>query len=108
MYVLVVGLEYFIDVQDASRLHVAAAILPIQGERIFASAKPFNFNTVLEIMRGQYPVRTFMENFHASHDLSVVGPRTRAEKLLKDMGRSGFTLSEDSILTNIEALRYLG
>jgi nucleoside-diphosphate-sugar epimerase len=36
--------EWFVDVQDCARLHVACLINPdVQNERIFAFAEPFNF-----------------------------------------------------------------
>lgn len=35
--------EWFVDVQDTARLHVAALVNPnIQNERILALAEPFN------------------------------------------------------------------
>ena len=40
-------LEWYIDVQDTARLHVAAVINPdVQNERIFGFADPFNWKYV--------------------------------------------------------------
>ncbi|GME52371.1 uncharacterized protein K452DRAFT_290798 [Neofusicoccum parvum] len=97
--------QHFIDVQDVARLHVAAAIHPdVIGERIFAWAEPYNFDTILEILRKQNPGIEFVADFHSGKDLSVVEPRARAEQLLQDLGRQGFTSLEDSIRMNSEGL----
>lgn len=98
-------LEYFIDVQDTARLHVAAAIHPdVVSERIFGFAEPQNGDTMLDILRKLYPAKTFPENFQAGQDLSEVLPRARAEALLQDMGRDGWTSLEDSVRWNTEDL----
>ncbi|EXF86353.1 NAD dependent epimerase/dehydratase [Colletotrichum fioriniae PJ7] len=98
--------QYFVDVQDTARLHVAGAVLhSVQNERIFAWAEPWNFNRILEILRIHYPQRMFLENFHHEHDLSSVsGPRSRALEILNQLGRDGFVSLEDSILGNVQDL----
>ncbi|KAB5555072.1 hypothetical protein GE09DRAFT_1123420 [Coniochaeta sp. 2T2.1] len=48
-------MEYFIDVDDAGRLHVAAAVLP--NLRIFGFAERFNWDIVLDIFRKHMPGR---------------------------------------------------
>lgn len=98
--------QYFVDVQDVARLHVAAVIYPsVRGERIFAYAEPFNYDTILDILRKQNPEREFIPNFEGRTDRSVIEPRGRAEQLLRDMGRSGFTSLEDSVWMNTEPFR---
>lgn len=98
-------LEYFIDVQDTARLHVAAAIHPdVVSERIFGFAEPQNGDTMLDILRKLYPAKTFPENFQVGQDLSEVVPRARADALLRDMGRDGWTSLEDSVRWNTEDL----
>ena len=98
-------IEYFIDVQDTARLHVAAAIHPdVVSERIFGFAEPQNGDAVLEILRKTYPSRTFPGNFQAGRDLNQVVPRARAESLLRDMGREGWTSLDDSVRWNTEDL----
>ncbi|KAF4959266.1 hypothetical protein FSARC_10782 [Fusarium sarcochroum] len=98
--------QYFVDVQDTARLHVAGAILSdVQGERIFAWAEPFNFDSILTILRRQNPKKSFVENFHSSRDLADVGqPRSRSVELLQALGKSTFTSLEESIRLNTQDL----
>ncbi|KFY76595.1 hypothetical protein V499_03802 [Pseudogymnoascus sp. VKM F-103] len=97
--------QYFIDVDDAGRLHVAAAILPgLEDQRIFGFAGRFNWDAVLDIFRRHFPGRTFPDNFSSGEDGSEIIPRGKAEQLLRDLGRPGWTSLEESILANIEGL----
>ncbi|OJD33987.1 nad dependent epimerase dehydratase [Diplodia corticola] len=98
--------HYFIDVQDAARLHVAATLHPaVADERIFGYAEPYNYDTLLNILRKQNPGRDFIENFQSGRDSSVVDePRARTEELLRELGRPGFTSLEESIRANSEGL----
>lgn len=100
------SIEYFIDVQDCARLHVAAVIHPeVIGERIFSWAEPYNYDIILDILRKQNAGKEFVRNVQSGVDLHIVEPRARAEQLLRDMGRAGFTSLEDSIWMNSEDLR---
>lgn len=97
--------ENFVDVQDDALLHVAAVIHPdVQSERVFAFAAPVNADEVLAILRQLYPSRSFPDNFRAEQDCSEIEPRKRAEALLRDMGRDGWTSLADSIRRNTEDL----
>ncbi|OBR16162.1 NAD dependent epimerase/dehydratase [Colletotrichum higginsianum IMI 349063] len=95
--------QYFVDVQDTARLHVAAAVLPnVQNERIFAWAEPFNFDTILDILRTQFPGKKFADNFHNYEELSTaVEPLSRAAELLGQLGRDGFVPLKQSVLLNV-------
>lgn len=91
--------------QDDALLHVAAVIHPgVQSERIFAFAEPVNGDGVLAILGKLYPRRSFPANFEADEDLSDIVPRKRAEALLREMGRDGWTSLEQSIKRNTEDL----
>ncbi|KAL1618927.1 hypothetical protein SLS56_010344 [Neofusicoccum ribis] len=95
--------EYFVDVQDDAILHVAAVIHPeVENERVFAFSEPCNGDGILEVLRKLYPDRKFPKNFQSTKDLSIIVPRARAKKLLKDMGKSEWTSLEDSIRMNTE------
>ncbi|OBT41210.1 hypothetical protein VE00_08096 [Pseudogymnoascus sp. WSF 3629] len=97
--------QYFIDVDDAGRLHVAAAVLPnLEDQRIFGFAGRFNWDTVLDIFRKHVPGRKFPDNFSGGEDGNEIIPRGKAEQLLRDLGRPGWTSLEESILANIEGL----
>ncbi|KAK1972615.1 NAD dependent epimerase/dehydratase [Colletotrichum sublineola] len=96
--------QYFVDVQDTARLHVAGAVLPnVRNERIFALAETFNFDTVLEILRKQFPGKDFVDDFHHYQETSTASElRSRASDLLRQLGRDGFVSLEQSVLLNIE------
>ncbi|KAK0634258.1 aldehyde reductase [Bombardia bombarda] len=95
--------QYYVDVQDAALLHVAAAIHPgAESERIFAFAEPVNGDGLLEIFHKLYPGRKFPENFQSDKDLSEIVPIKRAESLLRDLGKDGFTSLETSVKRNTE------
>ncbi|KAF3001670.1 hypothetical protein E8E14_006661 [Neopestalotiopsis sp. 37M] len=98
--------QFYVDVQDFALLHVAAAISPgVQNERIFAFAGAFNCDDILAILRRQNPDRVFVDDFQSQRDYTEVVPRARAEQILQDMGRKGWTSLEESILMNTEELR---
>ncbi|KAL6401217.1 hypothetical protein AUP68_16946 [Ilyonectria robusta] len=98
--------RHFVDVQDTGILHVAAAVHPnVKDERIFGFAETFNWDKVLDILRKQNPGVKFIANFQSDQDLSEIKPKARAEQLLRDLGRPGWTSLEDGILMNTEDLR---
>lgn len=98
-------LEYFVDVQDAARLHVAAALLPhIENQRIFAFAQRFSWDSILDIMRKRDPSRKLPADFSGGEDPNEILPREAAERLLQELGFPGWTSLEDSIHKNLEGL----
>ncbi|KAI1167834.1 aldehyde reductase [Nemania serpens] len=97
--------QYFVDVEDDALLHVAAVIHPgIESERIFAFAEPENGNVLLAILRKLYPDRTFPADFQSDEDLSDIVPIKRAEAILRDMGKDGWTSLEESVRRTTEDL----
>ncbi|TVY19806.1 Aldehyde reductase 2 [Lachnellula arida] len=93
--------QYFVDVEDTALLHVATAIHPfVSHERVFAFAEPINGDTLLATLRKLYPERKLPANFQSAVDRSVIKPRERAEALLRDMGKNGWTSLEESIRLN--------
>ncbi|EMR66145.1 putative aldehyde reductase protein [Eutypa lata UCREL1] len=102
-YLAFIPPQYYVDVQDDALLHVAAVVHPgVQSERIFAFAEPVNGDRILAILRKLYPNRSFPSSFKADEDLSDIVPRKRAEALLREMGRDGWTSMEESIKRNTE------
>jgi nucleoside-diphosphate-sugar epimerase len=98
--------QWFVDVQDVARLHVAALINPeVKNERIFAFAYPFNKNDLLRALKKVRPDRKFVDEFPDENvrDVSKVA-NERAEELLKALGRPGWTSLEDSLKANVEWL----
>ncbi|OGM42959.1 aldehyde reductase II [Aspergillus bombycis] len=91
--------QYYINVQDAARVHVAALIYPdVQNERLFAFAHPYSWNDILAILRRLYPQQTFIDDIpNLGEDKSIVANQ-RAEELLKRMsGLSAWTSLEQSV-----------
>ncbi|KAM5347337.1 hypothetical protein ACJ41O_010342 [Fusarium nematophilum] len=99
------GPQYFIDVQDVGRLHVASAILPdVKEERIFASAERFSMDKILGIFRKNFPGRKFLDDFNGGDDPNEIKLQARAEAILRNLGRQGWVPLEDSMLATVADL----
>ncbi|KAL9044148.1 MAG: hypothetical protein Q9214_002691, partial [Letrouitia sp. 1 TL-2023] len=52
--------QYFINVKDSARLHIAALLLPgVEGERLLGYATPFSVTEILKILRRIEPEKQF-------------------------------------------------
>jgi hypothetical protein len=93
-------------VQDDARLHVAALIHPnVQGERIFAYSAPYTWRGIQCVVQRLYPHKFFPRDIEeAELDTSEIVPGPRAEALLKEMGRPGWTSLEETVRMNTEDL----
>ena len=96
--------QYYINVQDNARVHVAALIFPdVKSERLFTFAYPFTWNDLLAIYRKLWPDRKFMDDIEGTgNDLSKVA-NGRAEQLLKRMGVPGWTSLEESVQAAVKS-----
>lgn len=98
--------EYFINVQDTGRLHVAAAVFDhVKDRRIFGFADRFNWDEILDILRKAAPNKEFPANFSSGSDANEIKPRAEAEKLLRDLGRPGWVSLEETVLDNVSDVR---
>jgi nucleoside-diphosphate-sugar epimerase len=97
--------QWYVDVADDARLHVAALIDPsCNGQRIFAFAHPFNWSDVLDALRKVYPNKQFMDNIEGEgRDLSEV-PNQDAEELLRKHYGKGWTSLEETLKDNTATL----
>ena len=97
--------SYCVDVQDSAILHVAALILPdIKGQRIFAASTPWNMQSITQLLRGLYPQRDIPDDVpDLGVDLTVFKEAGEAEKLLKRMGKDGWTDLETSVERTCES-----
>jgi hypothetical protein len=99
-------IEWFVDVEDDARIHVAALLDPtINLERIFAFASPQNWTDVIGILRKLRPDNKLIPDppKDEGRDLTEVIPSRRAEELLRSFfGKEGWTSLEDSIAAGIE------
>jgi nucleoside-diphosphate-sugar epimerase len=93
--------QWFVDVADNAKLHVAALIDPAcDGQRIYAFAQPYNWNDILAIFRKLKPSESFLEDREQGRNLSEV-PNDVAEELLKKHYGHGWTSLEESIRQNV-------
>ncbi|KAF2404646.1 NAD(P)-binding protein [Trichodelitschia bisporula] len=95
--------QWFCDVLDTARLHVAALLVPdLESQRIFAYGGQWNWNDVLAIFRKIYPDREFIADLPLGKDLSKVPPREKSLALLRTAyGQTEWTGLEVSIKANV-------
>lgn len=62
----------------------------------------------MEVLRKAEPSKTFPENFAGGRDANEYEGRAKAEQLLKDLGRPGWTTLEETIVATVEGLREAG
>lgn len=85
---------------------MAAAALPhVKDQRIFGFAGRFNWDQILDIFRKNEPEKKFVDNFSGGEDPHKIVPAAKAEQLLRDLGRPGWTSLEKSVLANIKDLK---
>ncbi len=96
--------------QDVARLHVAGLLsTTIRDERIFAFADSYSINEFFDIFSKVVPGHKIQEKIAGlEFPLAEIGPRAKAETILREMGRPGFVGLEetitDSVKTRINAL----
>lgn len=84
-------------------LHVAGGLLPhVQDQRIFAFAGRYSWDAMLEVMRGLDPQRELPDDFSGGEDPNEILPRAKAEALLRELGRPGWTSFADSVAANVK------
>jgi hypothetical protein len=73
------------------------------GERIFAYAAPYSINEFFDIYAKAVSGYKHQEKLAGlDFPLAEIGPRGKAEALLKDMGRPGFVGLEETIVSSIQ------
>jgi nucleoside-diphosphate-sugar epimerase len=81
--------QWYIDVVDNAKLHVAALLHPdVKEERLLGAAGPWNWNDVLGILRKEFPDRTFIDDLDLGRDISIV-ENGRTLQALKDVYGQG-------------------
>ncbi|KII83962.1 hypothetical protein PLICRDRAFT_433447 [Plicaturopsis crispa FD-325 SS-3] len=99
--------QWFVDVRDVARLHVAALTLPstdAPGYRLWGAAEPYTWSQIVSILRKLRPDRTNLpERFEweTAPNLSHVD-NSRSSALLKELGRDRWISLEESLKANIE------
>ncbi|KAJ5605387.1 cinnamoyl-CoA reductase [Penicillium lagena] len=96
---------WYVDVEDTARLHVAALLdTSLASERIFATAEPFTWHQVVEILRDLCPDNLRIPDPPSEKMYCLVDftESKKAEKILSDFfGRSGWTSLRKSITNGI-------
>jgi nucleoside-diphosphate-sugar epimerase len=91
--------QYYINVDDNARVHVAALIFEdVKEERLFTFAYPYSWNDLLAVFRKLYPGKKFIDDIEGiGEDKSIVA-NERAEELLKRLkGGEGWSGLEESV-----------
>jgi nucleoside-diphosphate-sugar epimerase len=89
--------QYFINVSDDAKLHVAALIDPAcNGERIFGFTAPQSYNHLLAVFRKLEPGRDFGVDADIGEDVTEV-PNKEAEELLRKHYGHGFVGLEETV-----------
>lgn len=74
------------------------------GERIFAFGGPYSINEFFKIFEKSVPGYQSPPMISGlDFPLAPIGPRERAESLLKDMGRPGFVGLEETVKESVKA-----
>ncbi|KAJ5531745.1 hypothetical protein N7527_005138 [Penicillium freii] len=101
--------QYFCDVIDIARLHVAALLdANTVSRRLFGFAAPVNLTDLISVVRKLRPNNTLIPEppVDDGRDLSEVIPAKEAERLLWEFcGREGWTSLEESIAQGLEVSR---
>ncbi|KAI0969331.1 hypothetical protein F4678DRAFT_463592 [Xylaria arbuscula] len=98
--------QHMINVIDDAKIHIAATVDgTLANERIFAFARPYNWNDVLDVFRELRPDKTFLENDpKLGQDLSKVDNALGVKLLKKWYGQESYTDLKESIRQHIEGL----
>lgn len=100
-----VWVDWFVDVRDTARLHVAGLINPsVKSERLFAYSETYSWSQILDIYRRAYPNHPWVDcPVETRRDLTTLPEcQARAVELLKELGREGFIGLEESVKANAE------
>jgi nucleoside-diphosphate-sugar epimerase len=100
-FLLFVEPQWFSDVVDTAKLHVAACVdSTVKNERIIGYGEAFNWNDVLAVFRRAVPDGGFIEDLDLGRDLGQVD-NTRGVGLLKKLYGIGWTSLDESIRANV-------
>nr|POE80008.1 aldehyde reductase 2 [Quercus suber] len=97
--------QWFVNVADTARLHVAALLDPAcNGKRLFAYADTYSPRRLVEILRKQNPGRSFGDDIPDQGEDIMEVPNQEAEALLRKWYQKGFTGLEETIKENSRGL----
>ncbi|KAF2465310.1 aldehyde reductase [Lindgomyces ingoldianus] len=95
--------QWYVDICDAARLHVAAAVVEgVEGERIFAWAETYTWIKVKEVLEDEMGKKVLIELKDKGEDLSEC-PMERSLELLRALGCKGWQPFEQAVRENIRS-----
>jgi nucleoside-diphosphate-sugar epimerase len=95
--------QWYSDVRDAARLHVAAAVLGgVEGERVFAFSETYTWPGVAKVIEETTGKKVPIELKDKGVDLSKA-PLERSEAYLKRLGVDGWAPFEEAVKLNIKS-----
>ena len=90
--------QWFVDVQDVARLHLAATTVgSVKSQRLFAYGAPFSWNRVVEILKVTRTEAHYGETDPNEGQCLSEPARGIATELLRLLDRPGWTTLEDSV-----------
>jgi nucleoside-diphosphate-sugar epimerase len=96
--------QWYIDVADTARLHVAALLDPKANEgRFLGYAGPFNWNDVLARFRKMFPERKFVDDMDLGRDISDVDNSQAIHLLKRVYGQEEWVSLDDTVRANVES-----
>lgn len=100
------GPQWMVDVRDDARVHVGALVdKGVVGRRVFAFARPFNWNDILEVVRKVRPDSEVMGDMEGlGRDGTTVDNELARELLGKWFGQQDWTPLEETVRQNLEGV----
>jgi nucleoside-diphosphate-sugar epimerase len=90
--------QWYVDVRDQARLHVAGAVLDgVENRRVFAWAGPYTWIGVADALEGEMGKRTTIRLADKGEDMTKVLAKDRAEGYLKRLGQSDWVPFDQSV-----------
>ena len=93
------------DAEDVALIHVAGLVnQTVQNERLFAFGRPFTWKAITEVFQRDFPNQEFSNEplAHADWTGSLeIEPASRAEELLKEMGKLSWSTLEATLKENV-------
>lgn len=96
--------QYFVDVRDVARLHVAALLHPdYTGERIFAYADRFNWNDILGCLRQIRSEKSYAKDGVLGRDRTEVEIQRSLDLLSEVYGQQDWTNLQDCVKATVNS-----
>jgi nucleoside-diphosphate-sugar epimerase len=96
--------QWYVDVRDAARLHVAGAVLEgVEDDRIYAYAEQYTWPGIAAALEREMGGKVPIELQDKGRDITTVVTRDVSEGYLKRLGLDGWESFEESVKENIRS-----